>query len=57
METKALNPTFSRKLQSRIAVQRVERILDRMGVTEALGEAGGEEGDTVFIGEAELEWR
>ncbi len=39
------------------AVQRAERILDRLGVTEALRKEGVKEGDTVFIGEAELEWR
>lgn len=37
-------------------VNRFQRILDRMGISEALEEAGIEVGDTVFIGEEELEW-
>jgi GTP-binding protein len=39
------------------AVQRFQRIIARMGVTMALREAGVKEGDTVYIGETELEWR
>lgn len=38
------------------AVQRFQRTLDVLGVTAALREAGVEEGDTVYIGEHELEW-
>jgi GTP-binding protein len=38
------------------AVQRFQRIIARMGVTMALREAGVKEGDTVYIGETELEW-
>lgn len=38
------------------AVRRVHRILERMGVIEALREAGAQPGDTVFLGEVELEW-
>ena len=35
---------------------RFQRILEAMGITMALREAGVVEGDTVFIGETELEW-
>lgn len=35
---------------------RFQRILDEMGISEALREAGVEEGDTVIIGEEILEW-
>ena len=35
---------------------RFQRILDEMGVSEALREAGVQEGDTVIIGEEVLEW-
>lgn len=38
------------------AVMRFQRILDALGITEALRAAGVEEGDTVRIGEKELEW-
>jgi GTP-binding protein len=38
------------------AVRRFQRSLDRMGVTEALREAGVKPGDTVFIGDRELVW-
>jgi GTP-binding protein len=37
-------------------VRRFQRSLDRMGVTEALREAGVQPGDTVFIGDRELVW-
>jgi GTP-binding protein len=36
---------------------RAHRVLQAMGVTDALREAGIREGDMVRIGEAELEWR
>ncbi len=39
------------------AVDRFQRVLDRYGVTEALEEAGVAPGDTVIIGESELEWQ
>jgi GTP-binding protein len=39
------------------SVQRFQRQLRRMGVTEALREAGVEEGDTVVIGDTELVWQ
>ena len=35
---------------------RFQRILDKMGISAALREAGVEEGDTVIIGEEILEW-
>jgi len=38
------------------SVRRLHRGLERLGVTEAMEEAGVQEGDTVFIGDAELEW-
>ncbi|MEE8389740.1 MAG: GTPase ObgE [Anaerolineae bacterium] len=38
------------------AVSRFQRTLDRMGISEALEEAGVHPGDTVRIGEQELEW-
>lgn len=38
------------------AILRFQRILDTLGVTEALRKAGVEEGDTVYIGSHELEW-
>jgi GTP-binding protein len=38
------------------AVQRAQRVLDAMGVLDALREAGVQPGDTVRIGPMELEW-
>ena len=38
------------------AVRRFQGILSRMGVTASLREAGLQEGDTVWIGDHELEW-
>ena len=38
------------------AVQRFHRILEARGVNASLAEAGVQVGDTVIIGEAELEW-
>ncbi len=38
------------------AVMRFQRILEALGITEALREAGVTEGETVRIGERELEW-
>jgi GTP-binding protein len=35
---------------------RFQRILEAMGITMALREAGVAEGDTVFVGEIELQW-
>lgn len=38
------------------AVQRFQRILEVLGIRQALAEAGIREGDTVLIGEYELQW-
>ena len=38
------------------SLARFQRILEAMGITMALREAGVEEGDTVFIGSKELRW-
>jgi GTP-binding protein len=38
------------------AAMRAHQILERMGVNQALREAGVEEGDTVFLDDLELEW-
>jgi GTP-binding protein len=38
------------------AVNRFQKILEALGITAALREAGVEVGDTVFIGQHELEW-
>ncbi len=38
------------------SIRRFQRILETLGVDKALREAGVEEGDSVFIGEHELEW-
>lgn len=38
------------------AIVRFHRILETLGVTTALQKAGVQEGDTVFIGDYELEW-
>jgi GTP-binding protein len=39
------------------SVRRFQRILETLGVEEALRKSGVQEGDTVMIGEYELEWR
>jgi GTP-binding protein len=39
------------------AVLRFQRILDAMGITDALRQAGAGSGDTVVIGDAVLEWQ
>lgn len=38
------------------AIARFQNILEALGITKALEEAGVEVGDTVFIGDFELEW-
>ncbi len=38
------------------SVARFQRILETLGITKALEEAGVQVGDTVFIGDYELEW-
>ena len=39
------------------AVRRFQRILHALGIDDALRKAGVQEGDSVFIGEFELEWQ
>lgn len=39
------------------SVRRFQRLLNALGIDKALRDAGVEEGDTVFIGEYELEWQ
>ncbi|HEY6040869.1 MAG TPA: GTPase ObgE [Anaerolineae bacterium] len=43
--------------QNQDAVLRAHRVLRGMGVTEALKQAGVKEGDSVRLGDVELEWR
>jgi GTP-binding protein len=43
--------------EHRESMRRFQRLMENIGVEEALREAGIEEGDTVFIGEYELEWQ
>jgi GTP-binding protein len=38
------------------SVRRFQKILATLGVEDALRKAGVQEGDTVLIGEFELEW-
>lgn len=39
------------------SVRRFQRIMETLGIEDALREAGVQEGDTVYIGEYELEWQ
>ena len=39
------------------SVRRFQRLMQKLGVDEALREAGVQEGDTVFVGDFELEWQ
>ncbi len=39
------------------AVRRFQHLLERLGIEAALREAGAEDGDTIHIGEYELEWQ
>ncbi len=39
------------------SLRRFQKMLEKLGVDNALREAGIEEGDTVFIGTFELEWK
>jgi GTPase len=43
--------------EHRESVRRFQRLMERIGVEEALREAGIEEGDTVYVGEYALEWQ
>jgi GTP-binding protein len=38
------------------AVERFQRVLYSLGIADALREAGASKGDTVLIGDYELEW-
>jgi GTP-binding protein len=38
------------------SARRFQKILEALGIRAALSAAGVQEGDTVIIGEAELEW-
>jgi GTP-binding protein len=42
---------------NREAVARFQRILKAMGVFQSLQQAGVQPGDTVFVGDHELEWQ
>ena len=39
------------------SVRRFQRLMERLGVDKALVEAGAREGDTVYIGDYELEYK
>jgi len=39
------------------SIRRFQRILQALGIEDALRKAGIDEGDTVTIGEFELEWQ
>ena len=39
------------------SLRRFQRLIEKLGVNSALKEAGVQEGDTVFIGDFELEWK
>jgi GTP-binding protein len=39
------------------SVRRFQRLMDRLGVESALRQAGVQPGDTVMIGDYELEWQ
>jgi GTP-binding protein len=39
------------------SVRRFQKLMERLGVDKALREAGAQEGDTVHIGEYELEYQ
>ena len=39
------------------SLRRFQRLLSRMGIDAALREAGVSDGDTVVIGDYELEWQ
>ncbi|MDY6846541.1 MAG: GTPase ObgE [Chloroflexota bacterium] len=43
--------------EHRESVRRFQRLMENIGVEEALQEAGVEEGDTVYVGEYTLEWQ
>ena len=39
------------------SIRRFQKLMERLGVDKALREAGVQEGDTVFVGNFELEWK
>jgi len=39
------------------SIRRIQKLMERLGVDKALREAGIQEGDTVFVGNFELEWK
>jgi GTPase len=39
------------------SIRRFQKLMERLGVDKALREAGIQEGDTVFVGSFELEWK
>jgi GTP-binding protein len=39
------------------SVRRFQKLMERLGVDDALRKAGAQEGDTVYIGDYELEWQ
>jgi len=39
------------------SIRRFQKLMERLGVDKALREAGIEEGDTVYVGDFELEWK
>ena len=39
------------------SVRRFQKLMERLGVDKALNEAGIQEGDTVHVGDFELEWK
>ena len=43
--------------EHRESIRRFQRLMENIGVEDALREAGIEEGDTVFVGEYALEWQ
>jgi GTP-binding protein len=43
--------------EHRESVRRFQRLMENIGVEDALREAGVEEGDTVYVGEYTLEWQ
>jgi GTP-binding protein len=43
--------------EHRESVRRFQRLMENIGVEEALREAGVEEGDTVYVGDYTLEWQ
>jgi len=51
---RAAKMTYWEHFQS---VRRFQRILETLGIDQALRDAGVENGDTVFIGDYELEWQ